>query len=639
MSEKAKKMLEELQKKYGDKKFKLPNGVELSVNQYITEYFSIFFDIDVVSHITLNENVRISMMQFLEEFILSECQQKYNGDIIDLVIEKLDDDSIKNMIKNLKNKEIQSQLLSKNISDDIKYYCFEYFDKKVCEDYLSLNPDFARRIVSNFGFMNNLLAKDIIIPSTIIDDEFFDDLISSLNSDGVANSTFISSKIQWLRNYINALSRICDVSYLEKKLDIFYGNYINLYKDYENTIKNLNLNSNKIPLPQNLLFVEDFVEEINYFNSLLEEYEKYKGTPFAEFSKRNLDKHKESTLQLLEDKLDNVLIDNLFKENIINVRINLNEIVSYNNYLSDDEKLVDDNTLNFYKMIINIKKLGSDQKLDLYNKFKGKNIPILYYDDLRKCKNDSYKRLKDSLMNIDNYKPNKKLSDKYGSVVYDMRDEKYIMLVRCLDDEWYEGESFYNESFSVISNDYTHTHRDRDKNREPYIRLKDAIAWPDVSEQWDMSSSEYRKDPIIYGYSNIDINRINHVYDGDSNSVSTSHKRNVDGSYSAVTDRLLLPKHLAHEVNIFSAVKGNKFSSLKPSYIICKDEIDGKSLLASKHQNLPIVLIKAKKIRKANRHDYAAGVVPLYNIDSNLSNLIELNRYDNYLNESLNKRR
>ena len=630
MREKTKKMLDELQKKYGDKKFKLPNGVELSVNQYITEYFSIFFDIDVVSHITLNENVRISMMQFLEEFILSECQQKYNGDIINLVIEKLDDDSIKNMIKKLKNKEIQSQLLSKNISDDIKYYCFEYFDKKVCEDYLSLNPDFARRMVSNDNGIIILLEKEVIVPSTIIDDKFFDNLMSNFNH---------SEAIVDFRNYINALSRICDVSYLEKKLDIFYGNCINLYKDYENIIKNLNVNSNKIPLPQNPLFVEGFVEEINYFNSLLENYEKYKGTPFAESLPKYLDRHKESTLQLLENKLDNILIDNLFKENIINVRINLNEIVSYNNYLSDEEKLVDDNTLNFYKMIINIKKLGSDQKLDLYNKFKGKNIPILYYDDLRKCKNDSYKRLKNSLMNLDNYKPNKKLSDKYGSVVYDMRDEKYIMLVRCLDDEWNEGESFYNESFSVISNDYTHTHRDRDKNREPYIRLKDAIAWPDVSEQWDMSSSEYRKDPIIYGYSNIDINRINHVYDGDSNSVSTSHKRNVDGSYSAVTDRLLLPKHLAHEVNIFSAVKGNKFSSLKPSYIICKDEIDGKSLLASKHQNLPIVLIKAKKIRKANRHDYAAGVVPLYNIDSNLSNLIELNRYDNYLNESLNKRR
>ena len=33
-------------------------------------------------------------------------------------------------------------------------------------------------------------------------------------------------------------------------------------------------------------------------------------------------------------------------------------------------------------------------------------------------------------MNLDNYKPNKKLSDKYGSVVYDMRNEEYIMLWR-----------------------------------------------------------------------------------------------------------------------------------------------------------------------------------------------------------------
>lgn len=566
MSEKAKKMLEELQKKYGDKKFKLPNGVELSFNQYITEYFSTFFDIDVVSPITLNENVRISMMQFLEEFILSECQQKYNGDIIDLVIEKLDDDSIKNMIKNLKNKEIQSQLLSKNISDDIKYYCFKYFDKKVCEDYLSLNPDFAKRMVSNDNGIIILLEKEVIVPSTIIDDKFFDNLMSNFNH---------SEAIVDFRNYINALSRICDVSYLEKKLDIFYSNCINLYKDYENIIKNLNVNSNKIPLPQNPLFVEGFVEEINYFNSLLENYEKYKGTPFAESLPKYLDRHKESTLQLLENKLDNILIDNLFKENIINVRINLNEIVSYNNYLSDEEKLVDDNTLNFYKMIINIKKLGSDQKLDLYNKFKGKNIPILYYDDLRKCKNDSYKRLKNSLMNLDNYKPNKKLSDKYGSVVYDMRDEEYIMLTRCLSGLWVEEctQKVYNESFRVISNNSTGV-------------------WMD--------------NYIIYGYSNVDIDKINHVFYNDAGSANLGAKF-LDGSYSGVVDNILLPNHLAGEVNISSDVKDNRVISLKPSYIICKDEIDAQSVKNAKKLGLPIVLIKNKKL--GNPH------IPKYDSD------------------------
>ena len=566
MSEKAKKMLEELQKKYGDKKFKLSNGVELSFNQYITEYFSTFFDIDVVSPITLNENVRISMMQFLEEFILSECQQKYNGDIIDLVIEKLDDDSIKNMIKNLKNKEIQSQLLSKNISDDIKYYCFKYFDKKVCEDYLSLNPDFAKRMVSNDNGIIILLEKEVIVPSTIIDDKFFDNLMSNFNH---------SEAIVDFRNYINALSRICDVSYLEKKLDIFYGNCINLYKDYENIIKNLNVNSNKIPLPQNPLFVEGFVEEINYFNSLLENYEKYKGTPFAESLPKYLDRHKESTLQLLENKLDNILIDNLFKENIINVRINLNEIVSYNNYLSDEEKLVDDNTLNFYKMIINIKKLGSDQKLDLYNKFKGKNIPILYYDDLRKCKNDSYKRLKNSLMNLDNYKPNKKLSDKYGSVVYDMRDEEYIMLTRCLSGLWVEEctQKVYNESFRVISNNSTGV-------------------WMD--------------NYIIYGYSNVDLDKINHVFYNDAGSANLGAKF-LDGSYSGVVDNILLPNHLAGEVNISSDVKDNRVISLKPSYIICKDEIDAQSVKNAKKLGLPIVLIKNKKL--GNPH------IPKYDSD------------------------
>lgn len=349
----------------------------------------------------------------------------------------------------------------------------------------------------------------------------------------------------------------------------------NLYKDYENIIKNLNVNSNKIPLPQNPLFVEGFVEEINYFNSLLENYEKYKGTPFAESLPKYLDRHKESTLQLLENKLDNILIDNLFKENIINVRINLNEIVSYNNYLSDEEKLVDDNTLNFYKMIINIKKLGSDQKLDLYNKFKGKNIPILYYDDLRKCKNDSYKRLKNSLMNLDNYKPNKKLSDKYGSVVYDMRDEEYIMLTRCLSGLWVEEctQKVYNESFRVISNNSTGV-------------------WMD--------------NYIIYGYSNVDIDKINHVFYNDAGSANLGAKF-LDGSYSGVVDNILLPNHLAGEVNISSDVKDNRVISLKPSYIICKDEIDAQSVKNAKKLGLPIVLIKNKKL--GNPH------IPKYDSD------------------------
>lgn len=581
MKDCAKAMLRELQRKYGDKKFKLPNGVELSVNQYITEYVSNFFDINaegielngrngyIYQGKYTNDNCYV-MIEFLEEFILSECQQKYNGDIMDLVIEKFDDDFIKDMIEKIvksQNKEIQRQLLSKNISDDIKYYCFKHFDKKVCEDYLSLNHDFAKRMVSNDNGIIILLEKEVIVPSTIIDDEFFDNLISNFD---------YSEAIVDFRNYINALSRICDVSYLEKKLDIFYGNYINLYKDYENTIKNLNLNSNKIPLPQNLLFVEDFVKGINYLNSLLEEYEKYKGTPFAKFSKRNLDRYKESTLQLLEDKLDNILIDNLFKENITNVRINLNEIVSYNNYLSDDEKLVDDNTLNFYKMIINIKKLGSDQKLDLYNKFKGKNIPILYYDDLRKCKNDSYKRLKNSLMNLDNYKPNKKLSDKYGSVVYDMRDEEYIMLTRCLSGLWVEecAQKVYNESFRVISNNSTGV-------------------WMD--------------NYIIYGYSNVDIDKINHVFYNDAGSSNLGAKF-LDGSYSGVVDNILLPNHLAGEVNISSDVKDNRVISLKPSYIICKDEIDAQSVKNAKKLGLPIVLIKNKELGKPDIPKYDSDI-------------------------------
>lgn len=62
-----------------EKKVKLPNGVEISARQYIQEVYSPH--IPANGRVTLRNGVDISVKQYIEEELLWEGQEKYNGDI------------------------------------------------------------------------------------------------------------------------------------------------------------------------------------------------------------------------------------------------------------------------------------------------------------------------------------------------------------------------------------------------------------------------------------------------------------------------------------------------------------------------------------------------------------------------------
>ena len=62
-----------------EKKVKLPNGVEISARQYIQEVYAPH--IPANGRVTLSNGVDISVKQYIEEELLWEGQEKYNGDI------------------------------------------------------------------------------------------------------------------------------------------------------------------------------------------------------------------------------------------------------------------------------------------------------------------------------------------------------------------------------------------------------------------------------------------------------------------------------------------------------------------------------------------------------------------------------
>ena len=53
-------------------------------------------------------------------------------------------------------------------------------------------------------------------------------------------------------------------------------------------------------------------------------------------------------------------------------------------------------------MIFDFDNVSSDDKIELFNKFKDKSINFMFYDDLRKLKNYAYDKIKDDMFVISN---------------------------------------------------------------------------------------------------------------------------------------------------------------------------------------------------------------------------------------------
>lgn len=92
--------------------------------------------------------------------------------------------------------------------------------------------------------------------------------------------------------------------------------------------------------------------------------------------------------ELSSRMLSQVVIDRLFEDNMNNVHLNIKEILRYNNLI--DEKVLDQEKIKFYNLILNIESLSNDEKIDIYNKYKNKNVQTSFYIELRTLKDISY---------------------------------------------------------------------------------------------------------------------------------------------------------------------------------------------------------------------------------------------------------
>lgn len=265
-----------------------------------------------------------------------------------------------------------------------------------------------------------------------------------------------------------------------------------------------------------------------------------------------------------------MLIDKYFEDVPYNFLINLNMMLQFIETIEID--LIDKDRIDLYYSIINFNNLNIVDKKNLYYYMdNGSNYVSMFYDDYRKCRDYAYSLYNDSVINIDNMS----LSNEYDVPVYEINGEGFMAIV-------HQTHVMRNDPFN--SNIWNNTCEDN------------------ITTSFSVIDNEHL-DTIFFdnfvmlGFSNLDVDRIIHVYHSDSMSKNGGSHR---------VNEIIIPRLLMKNTNSYNEllymesnamIRDNidKHSSLYPSYIMCYDEIYDNEIRAAKEYGIPIVLVNTKK--------------------------------------------
>ena len=443
----------------------------------------------------------------------------------------LDSDNQKKLLDEAFNDDTLIKIISYFRKDVVSYF-FEY-DKRSIYLYKKI-PGIRGLIRSGVKFNREILIRD----------DFFDLL------KGTDFAEF--------RNNINSIEKHNDPMIIEKKLNKYYDELIDQYdynigmfKEYINILNNPSILNNF-----NDTFVFDTNVRMLFINYRLRDENGYTFT--------NRDKLIQELKEETSKKLSEIVVDALFADNIYNVWLNIKEMLRYNNNLDIEHRVIDSERSSFYEMILNFDNVSSEDKINLFNKLRDKNISTIFYDDLRRIKDYAYDKIKEDMIDLSKYndKINKEYSAKYGFNVYDLRDCEYTMLVRTLGSRYKEETINTRDCYSIISNE---------------------------------NSNVYGDGSIVYGYYSFDNDNIIHMLEQDSFSSNSYDNENV----TKYVNRIMTSKEIVNgsswysEIDIANSPNGTgKYKNMRPDFVVSYDKIRDIDIEEAKRLNIPIVVIK-----------------------------------------------
>lgn len=455
------------------------------------------------------------------------------------------------------NSEDKIRLLGEKFSDETIIKLIDYFDAKA-KSYFFLNDNRAKYLYKKATGFTNLIRSGVRFSRDILlQNDFFDML---------KHSNFSEFRIN-----INAVEKYNDPLIIQSRLAKYYDELINeydrdrgIFRYYGEILDNPSLLKSR----KRDDFIFNF--DVKYMFSPYMDYDN-DGNMFFENSDELLDKLKSIT----NLKLSEVIVDALFCDSIYNVWLNIREMLRYNEKMIPSDRIIADERVSFYELIFNFDNVSSDDKIELFNKLKDKNVNSMFYDDLRKLKDYAYDRIRDDMFVISNNgdKISNELSKKYGTPVYDLRDSKYTMMVRALGCRYQVGTNNSRDCYSIVSDENNEVHGNYDN---------------------------------IYGYSSFDNDRVIHMLEMDSFSSDIRDRSGV----SRYVNRIMTSKELTNgsgwysEVDIANRKDDNgKYETMKPDFVVAYDTISDINVIESVRLGIPIVLIKKSLLKDSDRID------------------------------------
>lgn len=544
-------------------------------NQYRFFYTLVEKDVNKTVTYLLNDD------EYFLEFVKDMTRYSFTNldySLLVKIIKKIEERNLEVdffILKSIKESD-QFKLLKEEFSNDMLFRIVLNLSKDV-QQFFYLNDSRFNYLYDKFDIFN-LIANGYKFKLDVIEQqEFFD--------------KFKSTSLVQFRTNINLFELNQPNIFLEDKIIRYEKELIEsydlnsgLFKQYKYLLENIYLLDDRNFIYKGIDFFYD--TQINY------EIRNFIG---YDDNDKIFIKDKEGIVKYLQEvskrKLNEVIVDFLFQDNIYNVFLNIKEMIRYSEGLIENEKVLDEKQFNFYKTILNLDHLNKEKIIEIYNKFKDKNIALTFYDDLQKVKNRCYDKIKSELFQPEKMvgNENKELTSKHGVTIYDLRDKEYVILARCLNSKYTQNTHNKRDCYTLLSNE---------------------------------NSNVFYRDGYIYGYSGFDNDCILHMFEGDAysgdinrsrSSISSDRVNRIMTSREIVTNSYMYSE--VQIVNKDSEANNGMFETLRPSFLIVYDEISENIVEEAKRRNIPICII--------NR-----------NLDRTLEGKIPFNdRIDKYTNE------
>lgn len=357
------------------------------------------------------------------------------------------------------------------------------------------------------------------------------------------------------RKNVNIIQSYNPSLFLEMKIDKYYDEILStfncssgLFLVYEKLLKCFRENNYSV------------LNDYSNYNYLVDKEMLLKLDSFRFYSdgeKRAYDE----LLEVTNQKISEIFVDGLFGDTIYNVWLNIKEMLNFYERLNDYDKFLVHDRLDFYYSILTIDKIKPSEKIKMYQELKNKNIALNFYSDLRKIKDMAYSRIKDNLFDM----------GKSSKLIYELNGEDFYMLVRC-SKKYSNNCGVRRYCYSLISN----------RNMEVFD-----------------------KNRFIYGYKNIPLDYILHVFENDA--YSSNGGINSNYFYIKCVNRIRDIEVITNskgysEIQIVNKrVDNDSYDVIKPDYLVVFDNICDKHIEEATRLGIPIVKINTNYyINKSN---------------------------------------